>query len=149
MELENVLLPRQTNNAAHVQTWHTTNLKYTMIFNVYSTKSFVPLCPFIVSWAIKVCSCNTSTWRIYTLSHLMYSLATCKAISSMSVTVRWFYACETINCELRVFPEFAINKFININVCIYYNTVRGRPFAIIRFAIWPDLDKMQSLNHAI
>ena len=35
----------------------------------------------------------------------------------------------SINCELRVFLCFAINRFANINVHVhvYYSTVRGRP----------------------
>ena len=35
----------------------------------------------------------------------------------------------SINCELRiqfVFPAFAINRFANINVCVYHNMVRGQ-----------------------
>ena len=30
-----------------------------------------------------------------------------------------------INCELRVFVRFTINRFTNINVYVYYNTVYG------------------------
>ena len=32
---------------------------------------------------------------------------------------------------------------------VYCNIVQGRPSTIIGFAIWPDLPKTQSLNHAI
>ena len=39
-------------------------------------------------------------------------------------------------------PEFAINRFINRNVCLL-------TLAIIGFAIWPNLPKTQSLNHTI
>ena len=38
------------------------------------------------------------------------------------------------------FQRFAINRFANINMHAYYNTVRG---AIIGFAIWPDLTRTQ------
>ena len=31
---------------------------------------------------------------------------------------------------------------------VYCNIVQGRPSTIIGFAIWPDLPKTQSLNHA-
>ena len=30
------------------------------------------------------------------------------------------------NCDLRVFKHFAINRFVNVNVHVYYRTVRGR-----------------------
>ena len=32
----------------------------------------------------------------------------------------------SINYELRALPTFAINRFANINVCVYYNTVWGQ-----------------------
>ena len=35
------------------------------------------------------------------------------------------------NCELRVFLHFAINRFANINVHVYYSTVRGRPSQLL------------------
>ena len=49
------------------------------------------------------------------------------------------------NCELRMFPTFAIKRFTNINM--QYST--GWIFTIIGFAIWPDLPKTQSLNHTV
>ena len=38
-----------------------------------------------------------------------------------------YYRRLGINCELRVFLCFAINRFANINVHVYYSTVWGRP----------------------
>ena len=32
---------------------------------------------------------------------------------------------------LRVFPMFAIKRFININIHIYYNMVQGRPLQLL------------------
>ena len=37
----------------------------------------------------------------------------------------------SIYCELWVFPAFAINKFANINVRIYYNMVQGWPLQLL------------------
>ena len=34
-------------------------------------------------------------------------------------------------------------------MCVYTIMVRGSSIAIIGFAIWPDLPRTQSLNHAI
>ena len=44
---------------------------------------------------------------------------------------------------------FIINRFANINVCVYYNNGMGSTVAIIGFAIGPDLCSTQLLNHAI
>ena len=33
--------------------------------------------------------------------------------------------------EVRVFPVLAINRFANINVRVYYNTVRGQPSQLL------------------
>ena len=44
--------------------------------------------------------------------------------------------CLLINyCELRVFPTFAINRFVNMIAFVYYSTVRGRPLQFIGFVI--------------
>ena len=56
---------------------------------------------------------------------------------------RILIASISINCELRVFLRFAINRFANINMHAYYNTVWGSSIAIMGFAIWPDLTIMQ------
>ena len=46
------------------------------------------------------------------------------------------YLRVSINCELRAFPTFAINRFANINVRVYYNRDgTGSTIAIIGFAI--------------
>ena len=37
----------------------------------------------------------------------------------------------SINCELRVFQCFANNRFANINVQVYYSTVRGHPSQLL------------------
>ena len=36
-----------------------------------------------------------------------------------------------INCELRVFLHFTINRFANLNMHAYYSTVRGRPSQLL------------------
>ena len=41
----------------------------------------------------------------------------------------------------------AINIFANINVCTYYNTVRGRPSQLLDSHVDQAFPKMQSLNH--
>ena len=38
---------------------------------------------------------------------------------------------DNSNCELRVFPTFTINRFTNISVRIYYNTVRSQPSKLL------------------
>ena len=48
------------------------------------------------------------------------------------------------NCELCVFPMFTVNRFTNMH---NYYMVWGRLFAIIGFAVWPDLPKTQLLNY--
>ena len=53
------------------------------------------------------------------------------------------------------FPAFAtyiVYRFANIHVYVYTHILQygtGSAIAIIRFAVWPDLPIMQSLNHAI
>ena len=37
----------------------------------------------------------------------------------------------SIYCELQVFVRFAIKRFANINVHVYYSTVRGRPLQLL------------------
>ena len=44
------------------------------------------------------------------------------------------FNCEYLianNCELQVFLRFAINRFANINVHVYYSTVRDRPSQLL------------------
>ena len=41
------------------------------------------------------------------------------------------YHRSDFNCELRVFLRFAINRFANINMHVYYSTVRGRPSQLL------------------
>ena len=45
-------------------------------------------------------------------------------------TVGWVLI-ASINCELRVFLRFAIIRFANINVHVYYSTVQGRPSQLL------------------
>ena len=52
----------------------------------------------------------------------------------------------SINCELRVFPVLAINRFANINVHVYYNTVWGRPSQLLDSQFGPTCLER---NHAI
>ena len=46
---------------------------------------------------------------------------------------------------------FTINRFADINGRIYYNNNygMGSTIAIIGFVIWPDFNRMQSLNYTI
>ena len=52
------------------------------------------------------------------------------------------------NCKCMV-PVFAINRFANINVHVYYNTVWGRPSQLLDSQFGLDLPRMQSLNYTI
>ena len=54
------------------------------------------------------------------------------------------------NCELQVFLRITINRFANINVHVYYSTVRGCPSQLLDSQFGQhDFTSTQSLNYTI
>ena len=66
--------------------------------------------------------------------------------SMWAVTLNSEFSLCGLNCKLRVFLRFAINRFTKINVHVLQHGT-GSSIAIIGFTIWPNLTRTQLLNY--